>query len=473
MTLSESWAWLVDGGESNRSLPSCNPEPITTLPLLDESLASKLLVFQRDPVRWHIRNLRTHNLSIDASFCGIGKTYIYCAVAKALNMRPLILSPRSVIIQTKRVMEDHFKMSYVDVINYEGIKTGKTPHLKRSVDARKSSGHKFEWCLPADCLLIFDEAHNCAGMSSINADMLIQAKKQNIPMMAISATLATSPLKMKALGYVLGLHNLSDFTAFCFDNGCIETRYGLFFPHNENKMLALRGKIFPSKGVRVKPEDVKGLFPETSILVEALSLDKKSELEEVNNSYAEMKKEINSAKAKYGNMQGNYLAIQTKYMKKIELIKSKILIEQAESYAEEGCSVAIFVNYRETLATISLALKSSVIHGDQKPWERQKAIDDFQSDKSKYIVCMIQAGGVGVSLHAVGDKRMRVALISPTFNAVQLKQALGRVHRAGGNTNIQKIVYLAGTCEERAMNNVRAKLNSLSLLNDSDLSDSI
>jgi hypothetical protein len=86
---------------------------------------------------------------------------------------------------------------------------------------------------------------------------------------------------------------------------------------------------------------------------------------------------------------------------------------------------------------------------------------------------MIQAGGVGVSLHAVGDKRMRVALISPTFNAVQLKQALGRVHRAGGNTNIQKIVYLAGTCEERAMNNVRAKLNSLSLLNDSDLSDSI
>jgi superfamily II DNA or RNA helicase len=215
MTIESAWQWLIDGGESNRSLPSCNPEPIKDLPELDKNLASKLLVFQRDPVRWHIKNLRTHNLSIDASFCGIGKTYIYCAVAKALNMRPLILSPRSVIIQTKRVMEDHFKMSYIDVINYEGIKSGKTPHLKRSVDARKKSGYKFEWCLPADCLLIFDEGHNCSSPTgSLNSQMLIQAKKQNIPLMVISATLATSPLKMKALGYVLGLHNLSDFTAF-------------------------------------------------------------------------------------------------------------------------------------------------------------------------------------------------------------------------------------------------------------------
>lgn len=471
MTISKAWDWLTSDNVPERSLIVSNPSPKIDLPELDKSLASKLLSFQIDPVRTHVRNLRLHNVSVDASFCGIGKTYIYCATAKTLGLKPLILAPRSVVIQTKRVMDDHFGMSYIDVINYESIKTGKTSYLKRIADKRHSCGYRFEWTLPMDSMLIADEFHNCKGISSQASQLIIDARRQNIPMMLVSATLAMSPLDMKALGYCLGFHKLDDFTYWLYENGVIDTRYGLFFPPNDRVIQKIRGQIFPYKGVRIKPEDVTGLFPETKIIVEALSLDKKSDVEQVNNSYKDMAAEISSAKAKYGNMQGNYLAIQTKYLKKIESIKAQILIDQARSYAEEGCSVAIFVNFRDTLSTISLALKCPTIYGDQKPIDRQRSIDNFQSDKDKFIVCMIQAGGVGISLHAIGDKRMRVALISPTFNAVQLKQALGRVHRAGGNTNIQKIMFLAGTPEEKACDKVRGKLSNLSLLCDGDLGD--
>lgn len=63
-----------------------------------------------------------------------------------------------------------------------------------------------------------------------------------------------------------------------------------------------------------------------------------------------------------------------------------------------------------------------------------------------------------------------MTLISPGFSAVQLKQALGRVHRANARSkSVQRVVFAAGTVEEQACEAVRAKLANIALLNDGDL----
>ena len=83
---------------------------------------------------------------------------------------------------------------------------------------------------------------------------------------------------------------------------------------------------------------------------------------------------------------------------------------------------------------------------------------------------MIQAGGVGVSLHDLNGVYPRAAFISPTWSAVELRQTLGRVHRAGGKTkSTQRIVFVADSVEEQVRRTVESKLARLDTLNDGDL----
>jgi superfamily II DNA or RNA helicase len=61
------------------------------------------------------------------------------------------------------------------------------------------------------------------------------------------------------------------------------------------------------------------------------------------------------------------------------------------------------------------------------------------------MIANIRAGGVGISLQDKNGTYGRVSLISPTWSSIELKQALGRIHRAGGLTPcIQRIVYCKG-----------------------------
>ena len=82
-----------------------------------------------------------------------------------------------------------------------------------------------------------------------------------------------------------------------------------------------------------------------------------------------------------------------------------------------------------------------------------------------------QAGGAGISLHDLNGKYPRMALISPSYSAIILKQCLGRVHRDGSKTKaLQRIVFVANTVEEEVCEKVKDKLHNLDLINDGVLS---
>lgn len=99
------------------------------------------------------------------------------------------------------------------------------------------------------------------------------------------------------------------------------------------------------------------------------------------------------------------------------------------------------------------------------------AIESFQKNETNVCLCMVQAGGVAVSLHDLEGDHPRVALICPGWSAVELIQALGRIHRNGGKTPcLQKLIFADGTVEQIVQRKVKNKVDNLSALNDGDLS---
>lgn len=118
-------------------------------------------------------------------------------------------------------------------------------------------------------------------------------------------------------------------------------------------------------------------------------------------------------------------------------------------------SVAVCAVSRQLIELLSAALtKAEIPHGlitgAQNEDERQKAVDDFQSGKIKWILFTAQAGGVGITLTAA----RRLVMLQRPWSLVDYKQALDRVHRIGSeiHDSIMILDYVTeGTIEERVI----------------------
>lgn len=118
-------------------------------------------------------------------------------------------------------------------------------------------------------------------------------------------------------------------------------------------------------------------------------------------------------------------------------------------------SVAVCAVSRQLIEILSARLtKEGIAHGlitgAQDADERQKAIDDFQAGKTKWVLFTAQAGGVGVTLTAA----RRLIMLQRPWSLVDYKQALDRVHRIGSEVHDSVVItdYVTeGTIEERVI----------------------
>jgi superfamily II DNA or RNA helicase len=182
------------------------------------------------------------------------------------------------------------------------------------------------------------------------------------------------------------------------------------------------------------------------------------------------------------NYSQHHFAIMTKARRMAELLKVPTMVEMIEDWYDEGISPVVFVNFTDTVEAIEKQLaknrkfdgKIARIVGGQSDKVRQKDIELFQSDVKRIMIANLAAGNAGVSLHDLNGNFARGAIISPSYSAINLLQALGRIHRAEGKTKcIQKVMFAAGTIEEDACKRVQSKLNNLECLNDGDLTYSV
>jgi superfamily II DNA or RNA helicase len=147
-----------------------------------------------------------------------------------------------------------------------------------------------------------------------------------------------------------------------------------------------------------------------------------------------------------------------------------VFVELTEQALSEGNAVVAFFNFRQSLDAYRnlIGTESSEIVGDQKDDERSQSINAFQENKVKVCACMIQAGGVGLSLHDLHGVP-RVSLIAPTYSAIDTKQALGRIHRAGAlSPSRQYLLFANGTVETQVARSLRRKLRNIETITDGD-----
>ncbi len=429
-----------------------------------------LLPYQTEHAQRIEAALRQWRVALDASDPGTGKTYIACAVAARLQCPVAIITTKATVPNWAAVARG-FGFSPLLIANYEKVRTGRLP------ECRKSSG-RFVWNLPQHCLVIFDECQRCKGRTSLNAQLLIAARRQHLRVLLCSATAADNPLGMRAIGYALGLHTLADFWQWAQRYGVAVGVFGMEYTGGEDCLRELHRQVFPAKGSRLRIADIPD-FPETVIESAIIDTGKARAIQKEYDALhrelrlAERRRDKKSLKALAERMEAkspSSLTLILRARQAIELYKVAAMAEMTRDGIEEGMSVALLVNFTDTIRELSAKLDCPhIICGGQAAEERQDIIDRFQRNEIPVVIANIQAGGVGVSLHDPSGQRPRLSIISPTFSAQDLRQALGRVHRSGGAASIQKICFAAGTCEEKTAKSCAAKLHRIDLLNDGDM----
>lgn len=440
--------------------------------MLSEKTKSKLLPYQINHTQNLITSLQTNHRVLDASDTGTGKTYTAIASCVELGLKPLIICPKSVINSWHNVIEhfDYHENIY-GIANYELIKNCRyynrwkekiaCPYINaKKILITNNRGKQevidsYTWNLPEDSIIVIDEAHSCKNKRTFNSQLLLSlAEHSSQYVMIISATICDKPETFRNYGLLMGFYRTLKESKYWI------SKVGTNF---HNPMLGVRKFLFPEYASRMSIKELGDLFPSNQIIAKAYDMKEAPEIEKM---YQLIKEAEEDLKNKEDGARG--LAKITYARQRIENMKVPTMIELAKQFLEEGNSVAIFVNFTESLRSIGEALKTrNFIFGEQTLDERDGIIKRFQDDKERVIIANIKAGGLGISLHDLNGEYPRVSIISPSWSASDVLQALGRIFRAKGKTPVrQRIVYCAKTYEEEICKNMTEKINNIACLND-------
>lgn len=418
-----------------------------------------------------IKALRGYRAALDASDTGTGKTYVALWVCRELGIVPLVIGPKGTRGgwgQASEVMN-----APIEFVNYERARgmpkkeNGGYCHSNWGKEIPYGSGSMWKWHNNYS-MIIFDECHRCGGLKTLNSKMMIAAKRQSHYTLALSATAAESPLQMKAVGYLLGLHNNTKFRDWCLLHGCHPGWTGwVEFTENQEKQKAAMEKIhrsiFPSRGARM----VKGLiegFPKTQIDVLYLD-DEENQSEEIAERIA--------VTSKRGVGEG----IEDRQA--LEMMMVPYVDNLVGDYVKTS-KIVVFTNYIKTLDELvdlfgtrfgndRVGYVDGRQVGEAGDKERQDFVDRFQADELDVIVVNSQAGGAGLNLHGKTD---RTTFILPLYSGKAAKQVVGRVQRDGGGFSQQFFLYFGNSFHKKIGLTLKKKFQNIDSLNDGDLTGS-
>lgn len=387
-----------------------------------QSTQNKLLPYQIKHTNNLITSLKTNRRVLDASDTGTGKTYSAIATCLELGLKPLIICPKSVINNWYGVIEhfDYSKNIY-GISNYELIKNCRyynqlklkvsCPYINtKKIIVTTSKGKKEEvktyvWNLPTDSIIIIDEAHSCKNKRTFNSQLLISlAEHSSQHVMIISATICDKPETFRNYGLLMGFYRTLREATYWIQKA------GINF---ENPMLGVRKFIYPEYASRMSIKELGDLFPSNQVIANAYDMKDAHEIEKMYQLIKEAQEDLKD-KEKRSIGLGKIMRAR----QRIENLKIPTMIELAQKFLDEGNSIAIFVNFTDTLRTIGEALKTTnFIFGEQTLDQRDIVIKRFQEDKERIIIANIKAGGLGISLHDLNGNYPRISIVSPSWSA--------------------------------------------------------
>lgn len=453
---------------------TATPDDKFVLPSYEIADKSGLRSWQVDAAGKIVAAIKHWNAAIDGSDTGTGKTYTACAVARELGYNIVVVCPKAVIKAWNKVLRKHFKMGdkVLGVVNYEKLKTGrKDSPIASYVLSRTSRRNIFTWKIPKKTLIVWDESQKLKNWKTKNAKMCVQAIKDGYPMLFCSATNATNPLEMRAVGLALKMFKggNKDYYQWARAHGVFDGDWGLEFNNDPASLKKLNKDIFDKRGVRLRRDTIPN-FPDCEVISEVYNMDE-ADANSINKIHDEMESELKKLERRAKADGDSELTIRLRARQQIELIKVPLFVEMIETGLEQGFSVAVFVNFTETILALASRLGTKCIFDGKTPDKvRDRNVELFQEDSERVILVNVASGGAGLSLHDLNGNFPRMSLISPHDSPVFMRQALGRVWRDDAKTkSVQRIVFVANTVEEVVCLNVQGKLDNLDLLNDGDL----
>lgn len=411
-----------------------------------------------------------HNSVLAVLPPGAGKTYVACEVLGRRKRANLVFCPKSVIPAWQKVFEAFGLGEFSFAMNYEQL-TSRSKYAKSGeLGNWKTRGKHtiWEWHenMASNFDVVFDESHRTNGRDSKAGELVIACARQRVPHLFLTATPADDPLKMKALGISLGLFEREGFWNWAWGHGVRKSPFhqGYEFPTFSQRdreeaamhLERIHADVFPARGVFMTSEELMRFFPEGHIYLDRIELPDEAKFYKENEAaISELEAAVEAAEVR--------VIEQLRIHQELEYRKVAVFAEQARDLLDQGFSVPCFVTYRKTAEALAKELKCLLVIGEQSDHDRQKAIGKFQDNQERALVLTSAAGGEAISLHDLQGGHPRVSLISPIWNPVQLKQVLGRIHRAGGKTAVtQKILVSKG--EEKIYRRCLRRLRNMGIM---------
>ena len=443
-------------------------------------LKSKIAPFdwQKPLIAKQSDTLKKNRVFLCSAHTGSGKTVMALQTVKDLGIPTLIVCPKIAISQwlsTAQRMDVPENLIF-GVVNPENLIASKKNRFYR---------HDEGWLVGHDTpsLLVWDEVHrSCSGVDSKSTLALARWCSKKMPegnkVLAMSATPFETPLKLRALGYLMGFHRFveRDFYDWCRKHACSMVPVGRYprirqvFAFTTNKaraeeVMRIIRRDMGERFLSIGPDEIPG-FPDEVKEVCLVDLAKKDH-DALVRAYEEMPPQMQ-------HMSQDDMVKTLRLRQQAEWCKASVLAEMAANYVEDGYSVFIAISFSDCRRRIEdelakRGIKYASIYGGQRDSERQAGIDSFQRNETHVMVGMMQACSVALSLHDELHERPRVSLISPSYSASDVIQALGRIRRVGGTMATQKIVLAAGSVEERVAEAVQRKIDCVETLSDRDL----
>lgn len=452
-----------------------------------------LLAHQKTHVQSLISLLLEKGVALDTSQAGSGKTYTSLACAKAMGLIPIVIAPKSTIYGWFKAFK-HFSIPNAIFTTWDIFKNGKQYKMFNG------KPEIVEWDgvskISSNNIVIIDEAHRSKNSQTQNAKAIKEiAMERNLKKFYIlcqSATMAENPLKGAFLTVLTDVcHTIRQFYETCGVNCGISYEIGSTgapvrarWVGNEENMLNFTGMLAPfTRGMAnplghlpndlrlVKTINSTEISRELNSVIEQVSNIPKKDRKEAFDKLVESLSEPLKEKLQYALKTENTLSILLRLRQIAELEKMSQLIEEIAENIEDGYSVCIFCNFKDTIASLKKVLSESGVKavtytGDDNATKREKARTAFQDGSAKCIIGTLSAMREGIDLHDTLGQFHRLVYLSPSFSAQDLIQALGRVHRSGKKSeSTQYVCLLEDSVEMRVYDTLSEKLGNLETLN--------
>lgn len=465
-----NWA----GGLQSNILPITEQigeiEPLPEL-TIDIPLLRQLFPYQTNGVAYSLEKKKV----IVGDQPGLGKTGQ--AIAASVGNKSkciLVICPATLRENWKRewklwtgkeamILNDRVKTSWpqyynvgicnVFIVNYESLKKYFVAAINKPEDKPLRLNHiVFREVINLFDTVIIDEVHRCKDGRTQQSKFVMGISKGKDMVLALTGT----PVVNKPIDLIPQLHIINKLDKFGGYKGFLDR-----FCQGSNRASNLKELNFLlHKNCfyrREKSEVLKDLPAKMRNIVR-VDITNRAEYQKAEENFiAYLRENLNKTEGEITTALRGETMVQLGILKKVAARgKIETVLEHIREVVEAGEKIVMFAWHKELVQELKKNIPGAVtIVGDDSMDQRQRSVDEFQSNKKvQVIICNIKSGGVGITLTASS----RVGFIELPWHPADAEQCEDRCHRIGQKDSVQATYFIGHeTIDEYLYNIIERK----------------